>query len=89
MKLYSDDGYATSIDVAVDVFSRLPLKIIRQWPGETFGDIPGNILALRWLPQQDLLGDARMIRARNPVYLHLLSSRSRELPRFYHSRRPE
>ena len=40
----------------VEVFSRLPQRVIWQWKGEQKMDLPANIMTVGWLPQQDLLG---------------------------------
>ena len=37
-------------------FSRLPQRVIWQWKGKVRTDLPKNVLAIPWLPQQDLLG---------------------------------
>lgn len=41
----------------IKVFSRLPQRVIWQWKGTPRSDLPSNVLAIPWLPQQDLLGD--------------------------------
>ena len=40
----------------INAFSRLPQKVIWQWKGKVRSDLPKNVLAVSWLPQQDLLG---------------------------------
>lgn len=40
----------------INVFRQLPHRIIWQWKGQVRGDLPANVLAVPWLPQQDLLG---------------------------------
>ena len=40
----------------INAFSRLPQKVIWQWKGKIRSDLPKNVLAIPWLPQQDLLG---------------------------------
>ena len=40
----------------INAFSRLPQKVIWQWKGKVRSDLPKNVLAVPWLPQQDLLG---------------------------------
>ncbi|XP_057374691.1 UDP-glycosyltransferase UGT4-like [Daphnia carinata] len=40
----------------IRIFSRLPLRVIWQWKGKIRSDLPANVLAIPWLPQQDLLG---------------------------------
>ena len=41
----------------IQTFARLPLRVIWQWKGKIRSDLPRNVYALPWLPQQDLLGD--------------------------------
>jgi glucuronosyltransferase len=40
----------------IQTFARLPQKVIWQWKGKVRSDLPANVLAIPWLPQQDLLG---------------------------------
>lgn len=40
----------------IDTFSSLPQRIVWQWKGEVRKDLPKNVIAVPWLPQQDLLG---------------------------------
>jgi glucuronosyltransferase len=40
----------------IRTFARLPVRVIWQWKGKTRTDLPSNVLAIPWLPQQDLLG---------------------------------
>ena len=40
----------------INAFSRFPQKVIWQWKGKVRSDLPKNVLAVPWLPQQDLLG---------------------------------
>lgn len=40
----------------IRVFANLPQRVIWQWKGKFRSDLPKNILAVPWLPQQDLLG---------------------------------
>ena len=40
----------------IKVFSRLPQRVVWQWKGKPRSDLPSNVLAIAWLPQQDLLG---------------------------------
>lgn len=40
----------------IKAFSRLPQRVVWQWKGKLRSDLPKNVLALAWLPQQDLLG---------------------------------
>lgn len=51
-----EDMPESLIQIFFDVFSRLPQRVVWQWKGKTRNDLPGNVLALPWLPQQDLLG---------------------------------
>jgi len=40
----------------INVFQQLPQRIIWQWKGERNFTLPDNVMAIDWLPQQDLLG---------------------------------
>ena len=40
----------------IKAFSKLPQRVIWQWKGTPRSDLPSNVLAIPWLPQQDLLG---------------------------------
>lgn len=40
----------------MNVFAKLPQKIIWKWENEAPENLPKNILLSKWLPQQDLLG---------------------------------
>ena len=40
----------------IKLFSRLPQRVVWQWKGKPRSDLPSNVLAIPWLPQQDLLG---------------------------------
>jgi glucuronosyltransferase len=40
----------------IQTFARLPQRVIWQWKGKIRSDLPENVLAIPWLPQQDLLG---------------------------------
>ena len=40
----------------IQTFARLPQRVIWQWKGKVRSDLPSNVLAIPWLPQQDLLG---------------------------------
>lgn len=44
------------IGVFFKSFAKLPQRVIWQWNGQTRSDLPRNVLAVPWLPQQDLLG---------------------------------
>ena len=37
-------------------FARIPQRVVWQWKGKVRSDLPQNVLAIPWLPQQDLLG---------------------------------
>ena len=41
----------------IKTFAKLPQRIVWQWKGKVRDDLPDNVLALPWLPQQDLLGN--------------------------------
>ena len=41
----------------IKTFAKIPQRIIWQWKGKVRDDLPDNVLALPWLPQQDLLGN--------------------------------
>ena len=45
------------IQSIIKAFSRLPQRVIWQWKGTIRPDLPKNVLAVPWLPQQDLLGN--------------------------------
>lgn len=45
------------IQAFIQTFERLPQRVIWQWKGKVREDLPANVLALSWLPQQDLLGN--------------------------------
>jgi len=40
----------------MNVFAKLPQKIIWKWEDEEPEQLPKNIMMAKWLPQQDLLG---------------------------------
>nr|AHX56940.1 UDP-glycosyltransferase 210D1 [Daphnia pulex] len=40
----------------IKAFARLPQRVVWQWKGKVRSDLPANVLAVPWLPQQDLLG---------------------------------
>jgi len=40
----------------INIFAKLPQKVIWKWEDEAPEDIPKNIMLSKWLPQQDLLG---------------------------------
>lgn len=44
------------IQTFIRTFDQLPQRIIWQWKGKIRPDLPDNVLAIPWLPQQDLLG---------------------------------
>ena len=45
------------LDAFIQVFSRLPQRVIWQWKGNQRPHLPANVMAVNWLPQQDLLGN--------------------------------
>lgn len=82
-----EDMPETLIQAFFDVFSRLPQRIVWQWKGRTRNDLPENVLALPWLPQQDLLG----INVLNKLLILTLRYvlRPRKMPPFPNPRRLE
>ena len=48
---------AKTLQAFLDAFSKLELKIICKWEAEIPTNLPTNILMVKWLPQQDLLGN--------------------------------
>ena len=54
--LKMDDMPEEMVQSFIKVFSRLPQRVIWQWKGTQRSDLPSNVLAIPWLPQQDLLG---------------------------------
>lgn len=40
------------------VFSRLKQKVLWKWESEDMANLPSNVILRKWLPQQDILGDA-------------------------------
>ncbi len=54
------------------VFAKLPQRIVWQWKGKVRDDLPDNVLALSWLPQQDLLGESNtLLSISNPIFFSL------------------
>merc|ERR1712071_505240 len=48
------------VAVFLKTFARLPLKVIWKWDSdEKPENVPANVMLAKWLPQQDLLGDAK------------------------------
>lgn len=41
----------------IKTFASLPQRVVWQWKGKARSDLPKNVLAIPWLPQQDLLGN--------------------------------
>ena len=54
--LKMDDMPEDVIQSFIKAFSRLSQRVIWQWKGQVRRDLPKNVLAVPWLPQQDLLG---------------------------------
>ena len=52
-----DDLPEEFIQSFIKAFARLPQNVIWQWKGKPRKDLPKNVLAVSWLPQQDLLGN--------------------------------
>ena len=46
-----------TIDIFLRVFSKLPQRILWKWEAAIPSDLPKNIKMMKWLPQQDLLGE--------------------------------
>lgn len=44
-----------TIAIFMDVFSRLPLRVIWKFEGE-MKNVSSNVMLLKWLPQRDILG---------------------------------
>jgi len=44
------------LDAIIEAFARLPQRVVWQWKSTPRDDLPANIMAVDWLPQQDLLG---------------------------------
>lgn len=42
--------------IFLDVFARLPQRVVWKWEKESDSTIPPNVKLVDWLPQQDLLG---------------------------------
>ena len=45
-----------TLDVFLQVLSKIPQRIIWKWEGSPLKNLPSNIMMIDWLPQQDLLG---------------------------------
>ena len=46
---------ATWKKILVDAVCSLPYKVLWKFDGELLG-LPDNVMVLKWLPQQDILG---------------------------------
>lgn len=44
------------VQVFLQVFSRLPQRVVWKWEKESLAQLPDNVKMVDWLPQQDLLG---------------------------------
>ena len=44
------------LETFINVFAKIPQKVIWKWEAEKPENIPSNVLMVDWLPQQDLLG---------------------------------
>lgn len=44
------------IQTFLNVFAKLPLRVVWRWDAPIPDDTPSNIMMVKWLPQQDLLG---------------------------------
>ena len=64
-----DDMPEMMIQSFIKVFSRLPQRIIWQWKGKPRSDLPSNVLAIPWLPQQDLLGSFNINLIKNKIVI--------------------
>jgi len=40
----------------INVFSRLPVRVLWKWETEIMEDLPSNVKLMKWIPQQDVLG---------------------------------
>lgn len=40
----------------IDVFAKLPQRVLWKWEDDTMPDKPDNIKLIKWAPQQDILG---------------------------------
>jgi len=67
--LKMDDMPEMMIQSFIKVFSRLPQRIIWQWKGKPRSDLPSNVLAIPWLPQQDLLGSFNINLIKNKIVI--------------------
>lgn len=45
------------VNIFISVFSKLQQKVIWKWEDEEQPNVPANTKMVKWLPQQDLLGD--------------------------------
>ena len=82
------------LEAFINVFSRLPQRVIWQWKGEPRSDLADNIKTVSWLPQQDLLGKRSVkLFTRSQQYriktVAFDRHRSLQLPLVSHSRRSQ
>ena len=60
--IFSLGSYVNSMDTELanllaDAFAKLPQKVVWKLAGEPPSKIPLNVKILKWLPQNDLLGE--------------------------------
>lgn len=68
----------------IKAFARLPQRVIWQWKGKIRSDLSKNIMAIPWLPQQDLLGNNIHLFVMR-VKINCLIFRSSTLPSIFNS----
>ena len=74
------------MEAFIQTFAQLPQRVIWQWKGKIRANLPENILALSWLPQQDLLGNEVFIVAFIIEILLFVLYRTQELQTFHNAR---
>ena len=45
-----------SFEMFLNVFSKIPQRVVWKWEDQPLENLPPNILMVDWLPQIDLLG---------------------------------